>query len=130
MRIREWSSDGSSSDLKPEGLFCPDTYVFMPGTSDFDLLRRAYQQQQQVLAEAWDERQPDLPLDTPYEALILASIIEKETGHGPERTRVAGVFVNRLRLGMMLQTDPTVIYGMGARYQGRIRRHDSSEGRR
>ncbi|MBO9353694.1 endolytic transglycosylase MltG [Bordetella petrii] len=109
---------------EPEGLFFPDTYVFTPGTSDFDLLRRAYQQQQQVLAEIWAERQPDLPLDTPYEALILASIIEKETGHGPERTRVAGVFVNRLRLGMMLQTDPSVIYGMGERYQGRIRRAD------
>src|SRR3546814_18136058 len=67
---------------KPEGLFFPETYVFTPGTSDFDLLRRAYQQQQQVLAEAWAERQPNLPLDTQYEALILASIIEKATGHG------------------------------------------------
>jgi len=113
-----------SSIKEPEGMFFPDTYVFTPGTSDFDLLRRAYQQQQQVLAEAWAERQPDLPLHSPYEALILASIIEKETGHGPERTRVAGVFVNRLRQGMMLQTDPTVIYGMGERYQGRIRRAD------
>ncbi|HYG46091.1 MAG TPA: endolytic transglycosylase MltG [Bordetella sp.] len=113
-----------SSIAEPEGLFFPDTYVFTPGTSDFDLLRRAYQQQQQVLAEVWAERQPELPLDSPYQALVLASIIEKETGHGPERTRVAGVFVNRLRLGMMLQTDPTVIYGMGERYQGRIRRAD------
>src|SRR5690606_5030053 len=108
----------------PEGLFFPDTYVFTPGTTDLDLLRRAYQLQQQVLGEVWAQRQPGLPLDTPYQALILASIIEKETGHGPERTRVAGVFVNRLRLGMMLQTDPTVIYGMGERYQGRIRRAD------
>ncbi|MBO1112880.1 endolytic transglycosylase MltG [Bordetella petrii] len=113
-----------SSIKEPEGMFFPDTYVFTPGTSDFDLLRHAYQQQQQVLAEAWAERQPDLPLHSPYEALILASIIEKETGHGPERTRVAGVFINRLRQGMMLQTDPTVIYGMGERYQGRIRRAD------
>ncbi|MDM9557531.1 MULTISPECIES: endolytic transglycosylase MltG [Bordetella] len=109
---------------EPEGLFFPDTYVFTPGTTDFDLLRQAYQQQQQVLAKAWAERQPDLPLDSPYEALVLASIIEKETGHGPDRTRVAGVFINRLRLGMMLQTDPTVIYGMRERYQGRIRRSD------
>jgi len=109
---------------EPEGLFFPDTYVFTPGTSDFDLLRQAYQHEQRVLAEAWAQRQPDLPLQTPYEALVLASIIEKETGHGPERTRVAGVFINRLRLGMMLQTDPTVIYGMGQRYQGRIRRSD------
>ncbi|MCD0506024.1 endolytic transglycosylase MltG [Bordetella petrii] len=113
------------SDIKqPEGLFFPDTYVFTPGTTDFDLLRRAYQQGQQVLADVWAERQPGLPLDSPYQALVLASIVEKETGHGPERNRVAGVFINRLRLGMLLQTDPTVIYGMGERYQGRIRRAD------
>ncbi len=113
-----------SSIKEPEGMFFPDTYVFTPGTSDFDLLRRAYRQEQQVLAEAWVERQPDLPLSSPYEALVLASIIEKETGHGPDRSRVAGVFINRLRLGMMLQTDPSVIYGMGERYKGRIRRAD------
>ena len=113
-----------SSIKEPEGMFFPDTYVFTPGTSDFDLLRRAYRQEQQVLAEAWAERQPDLPLSSPYEALVLASIIEKETGHGPDRSRVAGVFINRLRRGMMLQTDPTVIYGMGERYKGRIRRAD------
>ncbi len=113
-----------SSIKEPEGMFFPDTYVFTPGTSDFDLLRRAYRQEQQVLAEAWAERQPDLPLSSPYEALVLASIIEKETGHGPDRSRVAGVFINRLRLGMMLQTDPSVIYGMGERYKGRIRRAD------
>lgn len=113
-----------SSIQAPEGMFFPDTYVFTPGTTDFDLLRRAYQQQQQVLKDAWDQRQAGLPLKTPYEALILASIIEKETGHGPDRDRVAGVFINRLKRGMMLQTDPTVIYGMGDRYQGRIRRAD------
>ncbi|CAM3701413.1 endolytic transglycosylase MltG [Bordetella tumulicola] len=113
------------SDIKaPEGLFFPDTYVFTPGTTDFEILRQAYQQGRQVLAAVWAKRQDDLPLKTPYEALVLASIVEKETGHGPERTRVAGVFVNRLRIGMMLQTDPTVIYGMGDRYQGRIRRAD------
>jgi len=113
-----------SSIKAPEGMFFPDTYVFTPGTTDFDLLRRAYQQGQQVLNTIWAQRQDDLPLKTPYEALILASIIEKETGHGPDRNRVSGVFVNRLRIGMMLQTDPTVIYGMGERYQGRIRRAD------
>src|SRR5690606_37785482 len=84
---------------EPEGMFFPDTYVFTPGTTDFELLRQAYQQGQRVLASVWAQRQPDLPLKTPYEALILASIVEKETGHGPERTRVSGVFVNRLRLG-------------------------------
>lgn len=113
-----------SSIKAPEGMFFPDTYVFTPGATDFDLLRRAYQQGQQVLDVIWAQRQPDLPLKSPYEALILASIVEKETGHGPERTRISGVFVNRLRIGMLLQTDPTVIYGMGERYEGRIRRAD------
>src|SRR5690606_637679 len=108
----------------PEGLFYPDTYVFAPGTSDFDILRRAYQAQQQLLDELWAERDPDLPLKSPYEALILASIVEKETGHSPDRQRVSGVFINRLRIGMPLQTDPTVIYGMGDDYQGRIRKRD------
>ncbi|AHV93773.1 endolytic transglycosylase MltG [Bordetella holmesii] len=108
----------------PEGMFFPDTYVFTPGSTDFDILRRAYQEGQRVLASAWLKRDPDLPMATPYEALIMASIVEKETGHGPERARISGVFANRLRLGMMLQTDPTVIYGMGENYQGRIRRRD------
>ncbi|HLS42031.1 MAG TPA: endolytic transglycosylase MltG [Paenalcaligenes sp.] len=107
-----------------EGLFYPDTYVFVPGSSDFDILRRAYQAQEDLLMKLWEQRQPDLPLKTPYEALILASIVEKETGHAEDRARVAGVFINRLRVGMPLQTDPTVIYGMGERYQGRIRRSD------
>lgn len=107
-----------------EGLLYPDTYVFVPGTSDFDILRRAYAAQMQVLEEAWAKRDPDLPLKSPYQALILASIVEKETGHSADRTRVAGVFVNRLRLKMPLQTDPTVIYGMGDAYQGRIRKAD------
>ncbi|WP_459618661.1 endolytic transglycosylase MltG [Bordetella sp. 2513F-2] len=108
----------------PEGMFFPDTYVFTPGSTDFDILRRAYQAGRQVLAESWAERAPDLPLATPYEALILASIIEKETGHGAERARIAGVFANRLRIGMLLQTDPSVIYGMGQAYDGRIRKRD------
>lgn len=108
----------------PEGLFYPDTYVFVPGTTDFDILRRAYGAQMQVLEDAWAARDPDLPLENPYQALILASIIEKETGHSADRARVAGVFINRLRIKMPLQTDPTVIYGMGDLYQGRIRRAD------
>ena len=107
-----------------EGLFFPDTYTFVPGTTDLDLLRTAYQAQLRELNKAWEAREPDLPLATPYEALILASIIEKETGHGPERARIGGVFINRLRIGMPLQTDPTVIYGMGDAYQGRIRKRD------
>jgi len=113
-----------SEHRQPEGLFHPDTYVFVPGDTDFDILRRAYQTQQQLLQTMWDARADDSPLQTPYAALILASIIEKETGHDADRARVAGVFVNRLRLGMPLQTDPTVIYGMGDAYQGRIRRRD------
>ncbi|HEY9281539.1 MAG TPA: endolytic transglycosylase MltG [Eoetvoesiella sp.] len=108
----------------PEGLFYPDTYVFVPGSNDYDILRRAYHAQEQQLASIWAQRDPDTPLKTPYEALILASIIEKETGHSADRERVAGVFINRLRLNMPLQTDPTVIYGMGDAYQGRIRKKD------
>jgi UPF0755 protein len=107
-----------------EGLLYPDTYVFVPGTADFDILRRAYHAQQQLLETAWNERDPNLPLASPYEALVLASIVEKETGHPADRKRVAGVFINRLRLGMALQTDPTVIYGMGDAYEGRIRKRD------
>jgi UPF0755 protein len=107
-----------------EGLFYPDTYVFAPGTSDLDILRRAAQAGRQVLDRLWAQRDRDLPLADPYQALILASIVEKETGHGSDRAKIAGVFVNRLRLGMPLQTDPTVIYGMGDRYQGRLRKKD------
>ncbi|MCW0208405.1 MAG: endolytic transglycosylase MltG, partial [Achromobacter sp.] len=113
------------SDIQhPEGLFFPDTYIFTPGSTDFDLLRRAYQEGQRILRDTWAQRQPDIPVSTPYEALVLASIIEKETGHGPDRRRVSGVFTNRLKVGMLLQTDPTVIYGMGDAYQGRIRKRD------
>lgn len=108
----------------PEGLFYPDTYVFSPGTTDFDILRRASKANMQVLEQIWANRDPDLPLSTPYDALILASIVEKETGHGDDRGRVAGVFINRLKIGMPLQTDPTVIYGIGAAYQGRLRKKD------
>jgi len=107
-----------------EGLLFPDTYVFPVGTSDQEILKRAFEAQGQVLEKAWAERAPNLPLKSPYEALILASIVEKETGRADERARVAGVFINRLRVGMPLQTDPTVIYGMGDRYEGRIRKAD------
>lgn len=115
---------GAEGHMSPEGLFLPDTYVFVPGTVDFDILQQSYRAQQALLLEAWESRDPGLPLASPYEALILASIVEKETGLGEDRARVAGVFVNRLRRGMLLQTDPTVIYGMGDSYQGRIRRRD------
>ncbi len=107
-----------------EGLVFPDTYVFPVGSTDQEILQNAIVAQQTILDQAWAERAPDLPLKTPQEALILASIIEKETGHGEERARIAGVFVNRLRVGMPLQTDPTVIYGMGDKYQGKIRKVD------
>lgn len=107
-----------------EGLLFPDTYVFAVGTTDEEILKRALASQKEILALIWRERAPDLPLKNPYEALILASIVEKETGRADERARVAGVFINRLRVGMPLQTDPTVIYGMGDRYQGRIRKAD------
>jgi UPF0755 protein len=113
------------SDKKsPEGLFYPDTYVFTPGTSDFDILRRAYRAEQALLGRLWPDREAGLPLATPYQALILASIIEKETGNSADRRRIAGVFINRLRLNMPLQTDPTVIYGMGDAYHGKLHKKD------
>lgn len=108
----------------PEGVFAPDTYIFDAGSSDLDVLRQAYRAQQARLARAWEGRMSDLPLKTPYEALILASIVEKETGQADERGRIAGVFLNRLRIGMMLQTDPTVIYGLGEKFDGNLRKRD------
>ena len=113
-----------SAEAHPEGLFAPDTYLFDAGSSDLDLLRQAYRAQQARLARAWEARGADLPLRSPYEALILASIVEKETGQSAERQRIAGVFINRLRLGMQLQTDPTVIYGLGDRFDGNLRKRD------
>ena len=110
--------------LEPEGQFFPDTYQFVRGATDLDVLRRAYRAQQKRLGDAWAARAADLPLATPYEALILASIVEKETGRAEDRPEVAAVFINRLRRGMMLQTDPTVIYGMGVRFDGNLRRAD------
>jgi len=110
--------------IHPEGRFYPDTYHFPRGTTDVEFLQRAYRRMEQFLLEAWEQRDKDLPLNTPEEALILASIIEKETGIPEERSKIAGVFVRRLKKGMRLQTDPTVIYGMGEAYDGNIRRRD------
>ena len=113
--------------LNPEGRFFPDTYRFVRGMSDLDLLKQAHARLEQVLAEEWATRAEGLPYKEPYEALIMASMIEKETGVPEERGEIAGVFIRRLRIGMRLQTDPTVIYGMGERYNGRITRADLRE---
>jgi len=111
-------------DETAEGLFYPDTYYFSSGMSDLVILKRAYQAMQTRLAEAWTERDPLLPYLEPYEALIMASIVEKETGRAGERPLIAGVFINRLRINMRLQTDPTVIYGMGEQFDGNLRKQD------
>ena len=108
----------------PEGRFMPDTYAFSKGSSDLAVLRRAHRAMERRLAAAWAQRQPDTPLKSAEEALILASIVEKETGIAADRARVAGVFVNRLRVGMPLQTDPTVIYGLGESFDGNLRKRD------
>ncbi len=108
----------------PEGLIHPDTYFFTRGTSDLDILRMARDRQQQLLDAAWDNRLGALPYDNAYQALIMASIIEKESAVGSERGHIAGVFVRRLEQGMRLQSDPTVIYGMGENYNGNITRAD------
>lgn len=110
--------------MHPEGRFYPDTYYYSAGHTDFSILQRAFERMRARLAEEWERREPDLPYRTMDEALIMASIIEKETGRPDERTIIAGVFVNRLRKGMRLQTDPTVIYGLGAAYDGNIRTGD------
>lgn len=107
-----------------EGLFFPDTYVFAKGSSDLQIYKQANAQMLKRLSEGWNRRDPAVPYKDPYQALIMASIVEKETGQKSERDMIAGVFVNRLKLGMLLQTDPTVIYGMGASYQGQIHKHD------
>jgi UPF0755 protein len=107
-----------------EGMFFPDTYRVDKYARDLDLLRRAATAMQTHLAREWAGRAPDLPYRTPYEALIMASLIEKETGDPAERPQIAGVFVNRLRRGMRLQTDPAVIYGLGARFDGRLHKAD------
>ena len=110
-----------------EGWFAPDTYYYGEGTSDKKVLTDLYKRQQQALTEAWENRAPDLPYKSPYEALVMASIIEKETSVPEERELVSAVFRNRLNKNMRMQTDPTIIYGMGSRYDGNIRRRDIDE---
>ncbi|MBO1538904.1 endolytic transglycosylase MltG [Pseudomonas sp. OA65] len=110
------------SGVFPEGRFFPDTYRFVRGTSDVDLLKKAYDRLEDVLAKEWAQRAADVPYTMPYQALIMASLVEKETGVPQERGQIAGVFVRRMRLGMLLQTDPTVIYGLGERYTGKLTR--------
>lgn len=108
----------------PEGLFFPDTYRFGLGTSDLVLLKKAHQRMRDRLRANWEKRSAGLPLNSPYELLVMASVVEKETGKPEDRTQIAAVFLNRLRIGMRLQSDPTVIYGMGERFDGNLRRRD------
>ena len=111
-------------EAHPEGLFFPDTYLFAKQSSDIEILRRAYRTMQRRLAGEWQSRDPAVRYDTPYQALIMASIVEKETGQAGDRPLVASVFANRLRQGMLLQTDPTVIYGLGEKFDGNLRKRD------
>ncbi len=111
-------------DIHPEGRFFPDTYTYAKGSSDVAVLKRAARAMDKRLSTAWALRRPDSPLKTPLDALVLASIVEKETGQAADRAQISGVFTNRLRLGMMLQTDPTVIYGLGGQFDGNLRRRD------
>jgi UPF0755 protein len=111
----------------PEGRFFPDTYRFVRGMTDADLLEKAYERLDDVLAKEWSKRSADAPYTEPYQALIMASLVEKETGVPQERGQIAGVFVRRMQIGMLLQTDPTVIYGLGERYNGKLTRADLRE---
>ncbi|CAB3799414.1 endolytic transglycosylase MltG [Pararobbsia alpina] len=113
-----------ASESQAEGLFFPDTYLFDKGESDIAIFRRAYREGKERLAQAWAARGPNLAFQTPYEALIMASLVEKETGAKADRPLVSAVFSNRLKKGMPLQTDPSVIYGLGAAYEGRLHKHD------
>jgi UPF0755 protein len=116
--------DIGATEVMPEGLFFPDTYFFTPNTSDRDILKRSYLAMQGKLKAAWEVKSKGLPYSTPYEALIMASIVEKETGRASERPQISGVFINRMKIGMRLQTDPTVIYGLGARFDGNLHKQD------
>lgn len=113
-----------ASESYAEGLFFPDTYNFASGSSDLAVLKRSYQLMQRNLQESWNGRAANLPLKTPYQALILASIVEKETGKASDRGMIASVFINRLRKNMLLQTDPTVIYGLGEKFDGNLHKRD------
>ena len=113
-----------ANETAAEGIFFPDTYYVVEGSSDTVILKQAYHIMKNNLASAWAAANRDLPFDTPYQALILASIIEKETGKDTDRDTIAGVFINRLRSGMLLQTDPTVIYGIGEKFDGNLRKKD------
>ncbi|HEY1090128.1 MAG TPA: endolytic transglycosylase MltG [Burkholderiaceae bacterium] len=115
-----------SPDLPAEGNFYPDTYAYSRGVSDLTVLKRAHQTLRRHLDAAWAARAPDLPLQSPEQALVLASIIEKETGRSADRSKIAAVFINRLRLGMPLQTDPSVIYGLSEAFDGNLRKRDLS----
>ncbi len=121
---QEWMARLGLGEQHPEGQFFPDTYRFSRGTTDRALLLQAHARLQTELQSAWQRRASDLPFNSPYEALILASLVEKETGAADERPLIAGVFVNRLRKGMRLQTDPSVIYGLGEKFDGNLRRRD------
>jgi UPF0755 protein len=130
-KLEQTLSDLSDSELMakighpnvfPEGRFFPDTYRYVRGMTDVELLKQAYNRLEDVLQEEWDKRAADVPYVDPYQALIMASLVEKETGVPQERGQIAGVFVRRLQQGMLLQTDPTVIYGLGERYNGKITR--------
>lgn len=120
-----WSDDEimkavNAEQSHPEGQFYPDTYIFRATDTDLDVLQQAYGRMQDELEEAWQQRAEDTPLENKYEALILASIIEKETGKASERPTIGGVFTNRLNKGMLLQTDPTIIYGLGEQFDGNL----------
>ena len=117
-------AEPGSTAQHPEGLFFPDTYLFAKGSSDLAILRRAYRAMTRRLDAEWQRRAAGTPYATAYDALIMASIVEKETGQAKERPLIAGVFANRLRRGMLLQTDPTVIYGLGTGFDGNLRRRD------
>lgn len=113
-----------ATETQAEGLFFPSTYSFSPGSSDLEVYRQAHRQLKKALDDAWAARAADLPYTSPYQMLVMASVVEKETGADADRDKVAAVFVNRLRKGMMLQSDPTTIYGMGATFNGNLRKKD------